>query len=284
MESRRGHCERCSCDQQARVGPGGRGGGHGGEAEAASRSGRASGSHAAAGEALGGALLPGSVTHSPSGGEKDRLETIADAHFERFGGRRIEVGNNVRVTSSQDNTWSKVQQDSGFKNQGHHRYRISGIHKFFLANKGGASIRVLLWESLLIPDMLTLMLQPETTAGIDRESIPSPQPDEGRQNGNQSLRCNIIVLNTRIQSVELCKGMVSTWAMRPLIDLQTACDSIDHQRPLRSHRKQSAHAKMWFPFPVLQHVLAVPKIVRPGQSIDLYRRITLLRAKRLPTA
>ena len=131
------------------------------------------------------------------------LETISDPHFERFGGRRIEVSNDVRVTSSQDNTRSKVQQYTGSKVQGHDRYRISGIHKFFLANKGGASIRILLWESLLVPDMLTLMLQPKTTAGIDRESIPSPQPDEGRQNGNQSLRCKIIILNTRIHSVEL---------------------------------------------------------------------------------
>ena len=217
-------------------------------------------------------------------GEKGKLETIADAHFERFGGRRIEVGNDVRVTSSQDDTRSKVQQDSGFENQGHDRYRISGFHKFFLADKGGASIRILLFESLLIPDMLTLMLQPEATAGIDRESIPSPQPDKGRQNGNQSLRCNIIVLNTGIQSVELCKRMVSTWTMWPLIDLQTARDSIDHQRPLRSHRKQGAHPPMRFPFPVLQHVLAVPKVVDPGQSVDLYRGISLLRTKRLPTA
>ena len=85
------------------------------------------------------------------------LETISNPHFERFGGRRIEVSNDVRVTSSQDNTRSKVQQYTGSKVQGHDRYRISGIHKFFLANKGGASIRILLWESLLVPDMLTLM-------------------------------------------------------------------------------------------------------------------------------
>ena len=131
------------------------------------------------------------------------LEAIADTHFERFGGRRIEVGNNVRVTSSQDNSRSKVQQDSGLENKTHGRYGISGIHKFFLANKDGASIRILLWESLLVPDMLTLMLQPETAPRIDRESIPSPQPDEGRQNGNQSLRSEVIILNTGVHSVEL---------------------------------------------------------------------------------
>ena len=133
----------------------------------------------------------------------DGLETVSNARFERFGGRRIEVGNDVRVTCSQDNSRCKIQQDSAFENQGRDRYRISGFHKFFLADKGGASIRILLFESLLIPDMLTLMLQPKATAGIDRESIPPPQPDEGRQNGNQSLRRKVIILNSGVLSVEL---------------------------------------------------------------------------------
>ena len=43
------------------------------------------------------------------------LETISNPHFERFGGRRIEVSNDVRVTSSQDNTRSEAHQHTRAK-------------------------------------------------------------------------------------------------------------------------------------------------------------------------
>ena len=76
------------------------------------------------------------------------------------------------------------------------------LPKFFGANKDAASIRILLLKSGLIPYQLTLLLKPKTEADVDRESVPSPQPDDGWQNGNQSLRRNIIVLNPGIHSVE----------------------------------------------------------------------------------
>ncbi len=55
---------------------------------------------------------------------QELLETVSDAHFEGSGGGRIQVTDDVRVSPSQDDTWSEAEQNARANDQGCSRYRI----------------------------------------------------------------------------------------------------------------------------------------------------------------
>ena len=43
---------------------------------------------------------------------EELLETVSNSHFEGSGGGRIQVTDDVRVSPSQDDTWSEAEQNA----------------------------------------------------------------------------------------------------------------------------------------------------------------------------
>ena len=128
----------------------------------------------------------------------------------------------------------------------------------------------------LVPDQLTLPLQSETATGINGESIPSPQPDDGWQDRYQSLRRDVVALNPGIHSIELRERMLRVAAVWAFVDLEMTGSSINHHGPLPPNGHQDAPGDLRIPLVALQHVGRVPEVVAASESVDLYRGVTLL--------
>ena len=73
--------------------------------------------------------------------------------------------------------------------------------------------------------------------------------------------------------------MIVVWTVWTFVDLEMTGDPINHDCPPPAEGHQDAPGDLRIPFPALQHMGLVPEVVAAGESVNLYRGITLLRAK-----